>query len=239
MNNDYPFYPPDPGPATEIWACIEYKEPDKADNDPDAKTECVWDYIPRRDVHFKDPLGLEYYRRLSISENIAQYPSRGYQLPPAEEDAVQKRRNAGIGAEIPRIGHPSVQRMMPSDLVTRHVLPSYVRHLAAAHKRPGWEIKGIKVYRATHTIITLDQFVGFDAQTNTRVRPRSPYNPILYMAYFQGDFDTQGNLKDPTDPMLYWLCPIIENGDLPETAEEYRKGGGYRHYFTDYVNKHA
>ena len=58
----------------------------------------------------------------------------------------------------------------------------------------------MKVYRTQHTIITPDQFVGFDTNTNTRVDPWAPYNPALYMSYYQGEFDPAGNLKDPQAP---------------------------------------
>jgi hypothetical protein len=239
MNNAYQFYSPDPGPATELWVCVEYKQPGTADDDPDAPKKCVWSKYPLRSRDYKDPLGLEYYRRLSVTENVAQYPPRGYRLPPAEEELVQRRRNTGEAAKIPRHGFPEVQRMIPSDLVVRHVLPSYARHVAHDHELPGWDIKGIKVYRATHTIITLDQFVGMDLAANKRATPRSPYNPMFYMCYFQGEFDTAGNLKDPTDPLLYWLVPIIETAPLPASREEYKANGGYPHYFRDYVNQHA
>ena len=29
------------------------------------------------------------------------------------------------------------------------------------------------------------------------------------MPYFMGEFDADGKLKDPNDPYLYWLIPIL------------------------------
>ena len=237
MNNAYQFYSPDPGPACELWVCIEYKRPGAAENDPDAEKECAWVYLPRRARDYKDPLGLSFYRRLSLTENVAQYHRSGYYLPPAEADLIERRRNKD--AWIPRYGRQDVQRIVPVDLVSRQVLPSYARHLARANARDGWEVRGVKIYRTQHTIITPDQFVGFDSMTNTRVNPWGPYNGALYMPYFQGEFDPNGNLKDPEDALLYWLVPIVPYDTPPASRKEYRESGGFKRYFVDYVSKHA
>jgi hypothetical protein len=61
----------------------------------------------------------------------------------------------------------------------------------------------------------------------------------MYMPYYQGEYDVAGHLKDPTSPLLYWLVPIVEAAEPPTSDEEYRKNGGYKHYFADYVSKHA
>jgi len=237
MNNAYQFYSPDPGPASEIWACIEYRRPGAADNDPDAEKECVWVYTPRRNRDYKDPLGLSLYRRLSLSENGAQYYRGGYFPPPREADLIEQRRQSV--ARIPRYGRPELQRLVSTDLVSRHVMPSYVRHLAKSNARDGWEVRGVKVYRTEHTIVTPEQFVGFDSVSNSRVAPWRPYNGSTYMPYYQGDFGPAGNLKDSQDPMLYWLVPIVPLRTPPLSASEYQKTGGFNSYFTDYVSAHA
>jgi len=195
MNNAYQFYSPDPGPASELWICVDYRPEGTKDDDPDAPKECAWIYVPTRSTDYKDPLGLAYYRRLSLTENVAQYHRSGYYLPPNEATQVELRRQKE-DQRIPRYGQPQVQRIVPIDLVARQVLPSYARHLAKAYARPEpdekgirWDVKGIKIYRTEHTIVTPDQFVGFDSVTNTRVTPWSPYNPALYMPYYQGEFD--------------------------------------------------
>lgn len=238
MNNAYQFYSPDPGPACEIWACIEYKPEGAADNDPDVPRECAWVAVPRRTEHWKDPLGLAYYRRLSLSENTAQIFRQGYFLPPAELERVRQRRETEL-ERVPRYGQDAVQRVVPIDLVTRHVLPSYARHLAHAHAQPGKEVKGVKVYRAQHVIISPDQFVGFDMATNARVSAWGPYNASLYMPYFQGEFATDGTLKDPEATLLYWLVPIVPHATPPASRAEYRATGGFKRYFRDYVSEHA
>jgi hypothetical protein len=237
MNNAYQFYSPDPGAASEIWACIEYRRPGAADNDPDAEKECAWVFVPRRSRDYKDPLGVSYYRRLSLTENASQNYRGGYFPPAAEADLIERRRQSVT--RIPRFGRPEIQRLVSTDLISRHVMPSYVRHLAKEYARDGWEVRGVKVYRTEHTIVTPEQFVGFDSMSNSRVPAWRPYNAALYMPYYQGDFDAAGNLKNSQDPMLYWLVPIVPLRTPPLSADDYQKSGGFNSYFSDYVSAHA
>jgi len=72
MNNAYQFYSPDPGPATELWVLVEYR-PEGATDDSEDSRECVWHIMPNRSESYIDPLGLSYYRRLSLTENLAQF----------------------------------------------------------------------------------------------------------------------------------------------------------------------
>jgi hypothetical protein len=238
MNNAYQIYSPDPGPACEIWAAIEYRPEGSADNDPDAPKQCAWVTVPTRRDHWKDPLGLAYYRRLSLTENAAQIYRGGYYLPPAEADLVRQRRQSEV-ERIPRYGQDAVQRVVPIDLVTRQVLPAYARRLAYAHPKDGWRVTGVKVYRTQHAIVTPDQFIGFDQVTNKRWPAWSPYNASLYMPYFQGDFTADGTLKDSEAPLLYWMVPITPIEAPPLSRAEYRATGGARRYFIDHVSVHA
>jgi hypothetical protein len=239
MNNAYQFYSPDPGPACELWVCFEYAppttEPQPADADGPAK-ECDWAYIPRRTTHYVDPLGLTFYRHLSVTENTAQY-QRAFAQFPAETERISRRR-AAEDERIPRMGYSEVQRVVPNEFVTRQLLPSYARHLAKTNGRPDRDLTGVKIYRTTHTIITLPQFHGFDANLNQKVAGMSPYNPMLYMPYYQGEFDKDGNHLDPTAPLLYWLIPIRQDRAMPESLDEFRKNG-FDYYFTDFVSRHA
>jgi hypothetical protein len=248
LNNAYQFYSPDPGPACELWVCLEYKAPaaeDKAprvEDDPEAPKDCAWAFIPRRKEHYQDPLGLTYYRRLSLAERVAQYVSQSY-VPLAPEQQQMYARRQRVTNEIPRRGwRDEMEYRLPNDLVTRHTLPSFARHLAAAYGQPGKEVKSVKIYRTLHYIIDLDQFHGQDLGTGRPpIPPMSPYDPSLYLPYFQGEFKPDGTLVDPTDPLLYWLVPILpEPGrTAPFDRAEYRKTGGFSRYFTEYVSKHA
>jgi hypothetical protein len=237
MNNAYQFYSPDPGPACELWVCFEY---DTGNADPDAEKDCEWEYIPRRTTDFRDPLGLSFYRRLSITENVAQYATN--QVPDLQEqEQVLARRNLAVREGIPRRGWTDEQeRRLPNDLVTRQLLPSYARHLAAMHGNPDKKLKSVRLYRTLHMLVQLNEMHGYDAALGHAVDPVRPGNPRQYLAYFQGEFDPKtGALVDPVDPMLYWLVPIVQDRRLPEDPEEYKRNGGFHHYFTDYVSKHA
>jgi hypothetical protein len=249
MNNAYQFYSPDPGPACELWVCLEYKPEGKAD-DPDAEREYAWIYLPTRRQHFNDPFGLTLYRRLSLTENVAQYHQPGYTPLAIEQNAMLARRHQNAQDRqhgIPRIGYPVEQeRREPNDLVTEHVLPSFARHLAKANARPGKEVTSMKIYRVLHLITNLPQFRGYDLSEGKKAMPVDAFTPSLYLPYFQGEFDREGRLKDSTEPLLYWLVPILndpsQNARLPDTLEEYRQNVekyGPRYYFTDNVSRHA
>jgi hypothetical protein len=245
MNNAYQFYSPDPGPATEMWVCLEYR-PEGSANDPDAPKECAWVYVPRREQHYIDPLGLTYYRHLSITENIAQFQSSNPSSASEQLQVINRRARVanvpGTDGGIPRLSaNDESERRVPVDLVSRHILPSFARHFAHAHARPGQEVTSVKIYRTLHVIIPLGQFRGFDPAYGRTVPPTSPYSPSLYLPYFQGDFTAKGELKDPQAPMLYWLVPIWSRTAEPPplSKAEYRKRGGFPHYFRDYVSEHA
>lgn len=260
MNNAYQFYSPDPGPACELWVCVEYRplrpgeEPNapvdasefkelELGDDPDTPRDCEWHYIPKREVDYKDPLGLSFYRRLSVTENVAQYVPPGHVPLRAEQEKVAARRAQVARTDfIPRT-YPddNLEHRVPNELVVRQVLPSYVRHMAHIYAKPDKAIKSIRVYRTLHMIATLAEFRGYDVLGRRDVTPKSPYNPGLYLPYFQGKFARDGRLIDPTDPMLYWLVPIspVPGRVVPHDREEQRRQGGYSYYFTDYVSKHA
>lgn len=262
MNNAYQFYSPDPGPACEIWVCVEYRplrpgeDPEhpvdaeefkelQLSDDPTVKKDCEWFYIPRREVNYVDPLGLSFYRRLSVTENIAQYMPPEYVPLATEQDKVVRRRN-NLASDpsardyIPRTFNDNIERRVPNEIVSRQILPSYVRYFGHLYAKPDKIVKSIRVYRALHMITTLDEFRGYDVVEHKNDEPKSPYNASLYMPYFQGKFTRDGRLIDSTDPMLYWLVPISPvGGKPPHDREEYRKSGGFNAHFIDYVSRHA
>jgi hypothetical protein len=236
MNNAYQFYSPDPGPACELWVFIEYKT-----DDPEGPKDGDWIYIPRRHTHYIDPLGMSFYRRLSITENVAQYLAPTQAPLPAEQQAVLGRRNLAARDYIPRMNWPPEQeRRVPNEIVTRQILPSYARHLIWAYAEPSKPVKSVRIYRTFHLITTLPQFRGYDANAGQPDEPVSPYSPKLYLPFFQGEYTPEGKLVDSADPLLYWLVPILEKDrKAPADRNEYERKGGFSYYFTDYVAKHA
>ena len=72
-------------------------------------------------------------------------------------------------------------------------------------------------------------------RTTTRRVPATgqaldPYHPTTYKPFFLGEFDRDGKLVNPQDPMLYWLVPIVSKPPTPGTDDK---------NYIDYMSKHA
>ena len=57
-----------------------------------------------------------------------------------------------------------------------------------------------------------------------------PYHPTTYKPFFLGEFDRDGHLVNPQDPMLYWLVPILYRQPTPGSDDK---------DYVDYMSKHA
>lgn len=246
LRNAYHFYSPDPGPASLMHILVRYEldTPDPATGKPQAVSE--WVVFPKRDQHMKDPLGLSYYRRLSLTEAVSQ------SLPDAQTadtfnrtDATQARGQVAIsGYSRPGAdGKPEQvvipvppgefepmpnQYRVPDPMVTRFLLPSYARHLVHELSGAGRRVVNVKMYRMEHRVIPPEMFVGTSRQPRV-----DPFHPTTYRVYFLGDYDPTGKLVNPRDPMLYWLIPVLPKpgGAAPGDKE--------RIDFDDYVSRHA
>ncbi|HEV3146789.1 MAG TPA: hypothetical protein VGZ47_23080, partial [Gemmataceae bacterium] len=211
LTNAYHFYSPEPGPAYMLWFCVYYDNDDKNTD----TAEAIWITLPKRPGDMIDPLSLTYYRRLSITAT-AYAPTQVQTLP---DDVYRARILATQGKNgIPL--HPefmplTLQYLVPQDQVRYHMLPSFVRHVAkspeAQHNDPNVKIKWIKVYMVEHRIITppaLENGIDF-------------YDAPTYKPYFFGEFDAEGNLRNPNDPMLYWMVPILFMPKNPPVPDYY------------------
>jgi hypothetical protein len=48
-----------------------------------------------------------------------------------------------------------------------------------------------------------------------------PYDKSSYLPFFVGEYDTDGKLVNPFDPMLFWVVPIIKTKSIdPATGKE-------------------
>jgi hypothetical protein len=260
LNNAYQFYSPDPGPASELWFCIEYepKAGDAVETDGDGnpklddegqptyKKTVKWIKIPRRPRDFKDPLGQAYYRRLSLTENVSNPTTPHTQMPPKVMTELQQRRN--VRSDIPLFENDIplyMQCRIPSDFIQGILMPSFVRHVAEDNQRGDRKISGIKVYRVLHKIVLTKDSVGAQEGYNFRyfTRPFDPYEPTMYLPYYYGEYNTAGEMKVLNDPMLYWAVPIVRNSGISTT--EFEKHGlvtklsDYHRLYTDYVSIHA
>jgi hypothetical protein len=204
--NAYHFYSPDPGPASQIWFCITYA---------DSQHSIRWHKLPRRPEDMTDPLALEYYRRLSLTEQLANFP-RG--IP----DEARRRRYQNSVSEKGILRHPLLtefdQYRPPSESVAGLMLPSFIRHVAQLpviqHNETDPEtgkpyaVSKIKVYRVEHQILPPWGMQGSE-----------PFSPDTYRPYYQGEYYADGTPTDPNDPMLFWLVPIFYQPIDPSTTK--------------------
>ncbi|MBP3957124.1 hypothetical protein J8F10_17810 [Gemmata sp. G18] len=241
LRNAYHFYSPEPGPASVIVCLL------KTETGTDAQGRKVyetrWVVLPKRPADVKDPLGLTYYRRLSITEQIARAtPALLQPVHVAEKNEMLPRRRMVLRS-IPL--HPAeeetIQYRLPQPEVARFVLPSYASHIILENTDAAGAGKTtVKIYRLEHKTLSVEEF------TNVLNRPgviSSPYHPSTYRPYFLGEFGfvpdpdkpgaTHIELLNPQEPMLYWLVPIGPRpGGRPPGDPDKRE-------FIDYMSIHA
>ena len=189
LNNAYHFYSPEPGPTTLLWVRIEYS---------DGKSR--WEMIPNRREHVKDPLLIEYYRRLSLVEAVNQVVT----LPAVPPDVARRHTLASLQDGMPSPEEvaqylPAFGQYRPLTANAKRFLEGYAQFISRSYARSDAEIRGIKIYRVVHAILHPGLFA----------RGVEPNDPTLFMPYFQGEFDGKGALKNAEDPYLYWLIPIL------------------------------
>ena len=231
LRNAYHFYSPEPGPASVLVFLLKTE----VGTDPATKEKqytTKWVVVPKRPADVKDPLGLTYYRRLSLTEQVAR-ASPVLRANSAEAREMVPRRRA-IAHVIPfsPYDEPEMQYQLPNPEVARFIIPSYASHVVLEHT-PDKETAAkttVKVYRLRHNTMTVDEFINWRKQPNANT---NPYHPTWYRPYFLGEFDARGNLRDPQEPMLYWLVPILPRlGGVPP-------GETTKRPFIDYMTFHA
>ena len=79
---------------------------------------------------------------------------------------------------------------------------------AAASGFPDAEPVAVKLYRVQHRIMPAEFLAnGGD-----------PRDWTLYLPYYMGRYNQDGQLLDPNDPFMYWLLPILrENPQDPQS----------------------
>lgn len=230
LRNAYHFYSPNPGPACVLVFLL------KTETGTDPQTgrkqyKTQWVVMPKRPQDIRDPLGLSYYRRLSLTEHTAR-GGGGLTSPTDrfEKEEVLWRRTLK-GSQIPfhPIDDRTEQYRLPQSEIIRYVLPSYASHVILEHTKDKEEAARttVKVYRVEHRTMSVEQFVR---RLPDGSYP-SPYHPGTYRPYYQGEFDALGNLLNPQDEMLYWLIPVVPR--VPGPADPNKKG------HIDYMSAHA
>lgn len=187
VNNAYQFYSPDPGPANLIWFCVESHDGDKA-----------WFKLPKKPETGLDPMGVEYFRRLSITSACYQY-NRTFEVP----EFVMRRRTQRPDVPFAPYMPPARQYRVPYES-SRKVIASCARHAADVYGGPDL-VKSVKVYLVEHRMLDPHEFAA----------RADPYDPSTYMPFYAGDYTPDGRLIDPNDPLLYWLVPVLREPPAP------------------------
>ncbi len=246
LRNAYHFYSPEPGPAS-ILVCLLKTEDGKevgADGIERTKYRTEWLVTPKRPADVRDPLGVTYFRRLSLTDQISHgYPDM-MNAETFEKSEIRARRlQLSYSGSVPQIPmSPSeadyLEYRMPDQNVARYLLPSYAQHILMDLPEQDRGRTTVKIYRIEHRTLNVGQFIGI---SNYGRRPGDPYYPTTYYPYFLGEFGfkkdpatgrTRIELLDPQEPMLYWLVPIIERpGGVP--------GDPSKRDFIDYLSIHA
>jgi hypothetical protein len=240
LNNAYHFYAPEPGPASYLWCRIESA-------DAQHKLHSHWEKTPDIDDNTgqpRYPVALGYQRMLAMVENVAkvdptppayvQAPN-GTTQPAAFFDQRVKHSPAAvlgpavIGRPVEDPGliirfHPDLpplnQYQLPN-LASKRYVESFARHIMhrAAARDPQRSPVRLKVYRVVHVI----------PNAMTVAADWDPCYPTLYLPYYMGEFDFEGNMtrNGAEDPFLYWLLPIVK--DDPERPD----------HINAYVFRHA
>ena len=242
LSNAYHFYSPEPGPASLLYFLITYEldETDPTTNKP--KLESAWLDLPNRETQFKDPLGMTYQRRLSITELVAQGSPGSLTADNFERNEVANRRRA-VAVNVERPGEripflptesPATQYRIPNPQAQRYLLPAYARHIATAYAAPpsgkAGRVVSVKIVRVEHRVTPPQAFLHqVDPETGARREEgENPYNPPTYRPYYLGEYNPAGELMNPTDPMLYWLLPIIQRSSQNEQGR----------FYDDYMSKY-
>jgi hypothetical protein len=191
MNNAYHFYAPEPGPGIMLWFDVHYDDNSEQ-----------WLELPVRENHH---WLLNYQRRLSLPEQVNQTAS-SQALPP--EPILRARMVAGQKDGIPfyYLTHPDAAEYRPATSSTKMMLESYANHVGHSMPHPtdpACKITGIKVYRVVHRMMSAKE-------TALGVKPDKKW---MFQPFFQGEFDADGRLKNPQDPYLYWLIPIVNQNN--------------------------
>ncbi|MCS7020233.1 MAG: hypothetical protein NZU63_00220 [Gemmataceae bacterium] len=241
MRNAYHFYSPEPGPAsvlvfllrTDTGQRVQAIDPQTGNPYERKIYKDQWIVMPRRPDDVRDPLGLSYYRRLSLTEQLAR-GSPGVIVPEIfEKSEVQARRLSRLSL-IPL--HPTepigLQYRLPNSDVMRYLLPSYASHVILYHT-PDAETAArttVKIYRLEHRTLRVETFAARQPDGSYP----SPFHPTTYLPFFMGEFDARGELIHPQDELLNWLVPVMPREPRPNDPDD-----PFRKTYLDYMSVHA
>jgi hypothetical protein len=193
--NAYHFYSPEPGPAMHLWFRVAYTDAAK-------KEHGYWVRIPNRGATpWYDPLYHSYQRQLSLTEGASQLMDTTVPDYALERQRMKTTDRIPIHPEFPL----AAQYQEPQGS-SKKMLQTYARHVCGlvAEQHPDWHIEGVKIYRVRHQILWPNNYLE---NSPDNIHPDSE---LTFFPYYQGEFDPEGNLQDPDNPLLYWLIPIMQ-----------------------------
>lgn len=224
LRNAYHFYSPEPGPASVVAYLI------KTENGVDPVThkkkyKTKWYVTPTRPASIRDPMGLGYYRLLSLNEQLAR-GSHTLAMPTGDFEKTEMWYRRQMKTNIIPY-HPLestlVQYKLPSTDVVRYLLPSYASHVILYNTADKDEAARttVKIYRLEHRDLPYEQMGS----------GQNPYHPSTYRPFFLGEFDVFGKLVNPQEEMLYWMLPVVTRKRAPNDP--------IQKDYMDYLSVHA
>ena len=221
LRNAYHFYSPQPGPAS-LLAFLIKTDTGKTDVNGRKQYTYEWMVVPKRPGDVRDPLGLTFYRRLSVTDQTSHgQPGAASSTEPFEKRDVYQRRSMATVDPLPEDNSTtpmSVPRSMPGELETfsylipdattlRFTIPSYAQHVLMERVTDDdARLRStVKVYRLEHRTPSVEEFRW---RKNDNKKP-DPYSPTTYRPFFLGEYDVYGKIVDPREPFLYWLIPVM------------------------------
>jgi hypothetical protein len=231
LRNAYHFYSPEPGPASLLAFFLKTEVGTTPTGEPEYKYQ--WVVLPTRPADLRDPLGLGYYRRLSLTEQLAR-GSPGLAIPTDQFEKTEmwyRRYNQREVIPFHPADNVNIQYRLPNPDVIRYLLPSYASHVILEHTpdKHAAARTTVKVYRLEHRTMPPDQFTRRLADGGYQ----SPYHPVTYRPFFLGEFDVHGKLLNPQEDLLYWLIPILPADPNDKQLNPYKKA------YLDYMSVHA
>ncbi len=220
LDDPYHFFTPKPDLTTLLWFRVAF-----------ADGTSRWTQVP-------DPAAcrnpVEYRRLAALAAALGK--TTGLGTPRTDDESLflerflKRRIEAGKTFEPPippADTMPLAEQFREPTIEAKLLLASYVRHLARTTSHPlGHDVPvvGVKVYRVEYTSPPARHFHA----------GRSPRDPTLYQAWYQGEYEPDGRLRTNVeiirnargeqighvqDPFLYWLIPIVRVPDDPAAAK--------------------
>jgi hypothetical protein len=214
LNETYPFFAPEPAVAPcQLWFRVSYADP---------ALPARWVRIPHR-ADTPDTLMCRRHDEMVqyTTWTRGDYPADFY----ADDGPLNRRMRQS--EKIPYhpdwpvdrwTKMPGSQQYRQPDALCKRYIASYARHVAhdGAYLNPEWPdvaVKTVRVYRVAHRLRTPGEIA----------EGMSLEEPTKFLPVYMGEFDADGQLLDPDDPLLYWVVPIIrESGpDGEEVVKDY------------------